>query len=839
MKKKKVTAPLTYDPGKGRPKEHLAYLNYQEMQALKRLNGNNQERGPMGLPSFPPGGTTGKSSSSSSSTNKSYGGGGKMGSSSSQSGGAKSSTKSSVGGGKASSASKIGSAASVTKSTGYGGVGRDVGAGRSGGGGGPRSGAAGTRSPTSGSATGSGKGPSMSKDTGGKSPAPRSGLEGSRSPTSGSKFSSSGQKPGGIADIGGGKRAANDTPGSKIKGAIAAVKNPVTYNTAPRYNQPQAQRMANPTAIPSMERTSAERMNLAEAARRREATAAALTARNGPFGAPSYTGTYNPATNRYDARPVASAPSVRMDPGIAARLSPAKYSPSVPGKIAADPSLAGRLAQANENYKTVTGPGGMVSRVYSDPDIKGPTLGETISGYASRVADAVFGPDTQKMAQQYTDSFTDFGNRFAGAMDTMTPAPSTPAPGPQRMYDGSFGPQLPSKTYYDRIAPTQPAAPPRQFAEKTYSATTPQRVYDQPDLKTELSKAAVRMNEMERAIRAEQVDPRLSAEQTLRAYEEQKRAAPRTGARPVSLSNPVSISYNADPDVMGFIGDTTTSRALSGFGNVAPARETFQGRIEPMGSATGQKTRSVEAVPGEGIVGLAGAEARAAAKAAGIPASVYNRPGFAEDVNQLGIGVPAQGKISPTDMAKLHARAYGEGYLTPEEKRRGAVIGGVEKVVLGGANMAVPGTSTAVKQTKKAMGIETPKEFLSRPSYEQDYLRDVARAESIRMGRDPLGRTSYTTADGQTVQRAGPSFGQGGDRGGIASLTVPTRTVAPTPTESTTGTGSNNDSGGGRPYIHFQWDLGLNVPAPTDPNYADYQKYLANRAASAAALESA
>jgi hypothetical protein len=54
MSKKKVTAPLSYDPGKGRPKEYLAYLNWQEMEALRRLNGNNMERGPMGLPSFPP-----------------------------------------------------------------------------------------------------------------------------------------------------------------------------------------------------------------------------------------------------------------------------------------------------------------------------------------------------------------------------------------------------------------------------------------------------------------------------------------------------------------------------------------------------------------------------------------------------------------------------------------------------------------------------------------------------------------------------------------------------------------------------------------------------------------
>lgn len=76
MTKKKVTAPLTYNPGKGRPKEHLAYLNYQEMQALKRLNGNNQERGPRGLPSFPPAGAmSGGSAKSPASTSKSAGAG--------------------------------------------------------------------------------------------------------------------------------------------------------------------------------------------------------------------------------------------------------------------------------------------------------------------------------------------------------------------------------------------------------------------------------------------------------------------------------------------------------------------------------------------------------------------------------------------------------------------------------------------------------------------------------------------------------------------------------------------------------------------------------------------
>lgn len=70
MIEKSVKAPLTYNPGKGRPKEHLAYLNKGEMKALRLLNGNNMERGPGGLPSFPPADARGSSSKASSSTSK-------------------------------------------------------------------------------------------------------------------------------------------------------------------------------------------------------------------------------------------------------------------------------------------------------------------------------------------------------------------------------------------------------------------------------------------------------------------------------------------------------------------------------------------------------------------------------------------------------------------------------------------------------------------------------------------------------------------------------------------------------------------------------------------------
>ena len=87
---KKITAPHSYDPGKGRPKEYLAYLNEREMAYLRSINGNNMERGPRGLPSFPPEDAVGSSSKAgskgpggpsgpNSSPSRSNGGGGNLG----------------------------------------------------------------------------------------------------------------------------------------------------------------------------------------------------------------------------------------------------------------------------------------------------------------------------------------------------------------------------------------------------------------------------------------------------------------------------------------------------------------------------------------------------------------------------------------------------------------------------------------------------------------------------------------------------------------------------------------------------------------------------------------
>jgi spore germination cell wall hydrolase CwlJ-like protein len=94
------------------------------------------------------------------------------------------------------------------------------------------------------------------------------------------------------------------------------------------------------------------------------------------------------------------------------------------------------------------------------------------------------------------------------------------------------------------------------------------------------------------------------------------------------------------------------------------------------------------------------------------------------------------------------------------------------------------------------------------------------------IGETPqLDRSNYTNWAEKSGLRAPPSREGGRDNSGIASLVDKSKgdeTTTPTPdTPSTTP--------GRRPDIYYMWDLGVNVPSPGDPNYTQYQTYLAER----------
>jgi hypothetical protein len=157
----------------------------------------------------------------------------------------------------------------------------------------------------------------------------------------------------------------------------------------------------------------------------------------------------------------------------------------------------------------------------------------------------------------------------------------------------------------------------------------------------------------------------------------------------------------------------------------------------------------------------------------------------------------------------------------------------VERIVTFGAP-AKAATATA----KKLMSIESPEDFLSRPSYEQRALYDYAREANTKYRP---GESGVPQADGSGVGggvRGGKRLGGydvGGDdkdRRGIASLKDKKEGDETTTPEPDTPSATP----GRRPDIYYMWDLGVNIPSPGDPNYTQYQTYLAERLAAQRAM---
>jgi hypothetical protein len=229
-------------------------------------------------------------------------------------------------------------------------------------------------------------------------------------------------------------------------------------------------------------------------------------------------------------------------------------------------------------------------------------------------------------------------------------------------------------------------------------------------------------------------------------------------------------------------------------------------------------------------------EIRDAAKKAGFRPAVYESEEFQYDPTRLGMMSQPPGEISPTDMAKLVSRSmdtvlkekYGEeptgGYLTRSEKDRLAASNIIQR-----AMKLNPLSRIAMWGAEKLTKPESVKDFLSRPSYEQEELYRLAKEMNAKYGRTTSGQITGrdTYGLGSPDQggplggpRGGDSFGIGGGRGGGDGSGV---------VSVSGGGGGGADSGGGRPYVYYQWDVGVNIPSPGDPLYTQYQDYLKAR----------
>jgi len=724
--KKKVTAPLSYDPGNGRPKEHLAYLNWQEMQQLRRLNGDNMERGPRGLPSFPPADAIGSSSrATSSKTSGSRGPGG--GSLSAPSRTAPSSGRgfqdSRGGGGGRDSGARgnvgMGKAPSGSKTPGYGGGGRDAGR-------------AAPKPSSLGKAT-SGVGRGISKEEAARIVSRLDEMSKRLEREQKAIFAN---RPDYLA-----RGKIQDRVISAAEGQPYRMSTPTVYTSAPPRVTPAPTFSVNAmtTDLGRLQRGMRDRISqeafiqagympgfksLGDIERDRKISAAVgqpygmktpiSPARGQPYGVKS---PISPARGQpYGMNlPPSNVPSTE----ISAKTIPVKKDISDISKLTDEYSLASGMSF--RGFPTI-GAGQVEQR---------PTLAGTSSVIPRTPEDHM----TSVLGTSYAQRW------YPGEQMFRTPQEiSRDIAGYSSAGIDALGR---SKIYSDRI-PSDSSAPVSPSAQVPNANVTV------------LQKA-------------------------------------REPLRPFYAGASEGLPPGYSDRYLNKQADTS-----------------------------GETVLQVEDVPIESEFATK-EEVKEAAKKAGFRPSVYESEDFLSDPNRLGMMAESPEDISPTDMAKLVSRAYGENYLTRSEKDRLAA-----SRIAQAAMKLNPLARLAVFGAEKVIKPENVKAFLARPSYEQEELYRLGREMDERYGRREPGQTASLTQYAQDSggQYGGPDLGRGDRGGGIGGL--PDRGRGPSSGTGQTAPPATQASG--RPYIYYQWDVGVNIPSPGDPDYTNYQEYLRRRA---------
>lgn len=927
---KSVTAPLAYNPGKGRPKEHLAYLNYQEMQALKRLNGNNQERGPRGLPSFPPADAT------SGSYNSGYGSGGSKpssggprsgvsGSVSPSSGSPRGSNPPSGGGGSNSGSRPSGGMMGGTGSGGSSRTSPSVGSGNKGNVGGMRSGPG---------STGGYKTPGA-----GGSNADRAAINAANKANtlSAQKAPAFKADTGRTVNVGpmGTPVNVNAPPGGKIKGAIQGVKAAQTVSRgvavptatvqSPMATQgtsfasPLDARIENfqrindariragalgPEGVPSVSQITAEnasRLNAAKMAQQysqyRSPPRGYPAAPQGVYGPRAGVGTGYLGTADMPGMittGMTSPYSGTIKPRFNAAQTLMAYEAEkrVPGKI------QDRVPPTERFRPSPTTPSGRIATpgLISYPNLDRPmTNEEAIKQYSSfrnPTAVPVSRPRTISVPSPEQSLYTGAGQFTAptGKKQFYDRINVLPSP-EQSLYIGKPGKtrgigdvQLPQSQYsgygaegYSNLSgiptPESSGLLPTQYPDYRPPSRSSYPNYGPPSMSFAPSQEGV----PEEAIPGFGIDPDNIPRGLVPGANEVEQptniTGPWLGQSAIRPNPPVYKEGKLFTDpVLDRIAPEEPAPSIdepprfmrdvdappyAGTQGIASLQPQSPSKITPgMSRVTNifaanprtisedlrkQITEGYESFrPKEDSYGLVGEEAADAAKKAGFPRNVYTNEDFLGNPDQLGltreeVAVP----LSPDDMAKVVNRSRAlryddvKPYLTGPEKVRAKVSDVVERIVTFGAPAKL-----AVGTAKKLMSIESPEKFLSRPSYEQQALYEYAREANTRYrpGADGVPQVGEP-GDSGTVG-GGSKFGRdglgGSDRGnsGIASLgPKPKGDETTTPTPDTPST-----SPGRRPDIYYMWDLGINIPSPSDPNYNQYQTYLAERLAAQRAM---
>lgn len=893
--KKKVTAPLSYDPGKGRPKEHLAYLNWQEMQQLQRLNGGNMERGPRGLPSFPPADAIGSSSRA------------------------------------ASRPSVYSSGLSRQPSRGFTGGNQGVG-GRLGGGGADRgvsaSRADASRQAAARQAAERSRAEARARAEESANRAKRDRDERARRDAEARRSISTARTSADQQD----EQRAAPTFG-QIKGAISGVasaapipraKPDLTTKKSYTYSPPSdkiptmdevkqhlfqeaAARNINPDDVfkgVKSEGWSADpeegwqsRVKNKKGERERSYGIFQLNTDQNRLGAQFAKATgQDPRDPRtWRAQTEFSLDYAAQQGGWGNRKGWTWFGPRDSGMSktqgfsknskpiwgASSQAYTGPTSRSLVGFKMSQQGGAPATRSATAQTTGsfGPAIprGDVLSGRVNIIPASAPGvrigktPDKalSKTESAYRDPFAVAGKR---AILSTTPASSI-------------------KVEKINESKVEPDTPPGYFAQ---FAITPN---DMEDLKGRaikdyglFSKQLAEMNKNKDALPAffgpisRDVD-RMSKQKSPESARKigtvaNKYQQPPGPFSPRQMADSVTRSMSgvaggisdlfgisraeaATPEgailARGYspYGVTGTERRKQIYDRVMPSQDTVAPRkitqadsdelnygvmVETLDD--GKKTvsnmmRSTETAPAaerEELERMRLEEIEKAAKLAGFRPSVYGNEEFLSDRDRLGMMSEPPGDISPTDMAKIVSRAlgtqipekYGEefdgNYLTRSEKDRLAASNVIQRVM-----KLNPLSRLAIMGAEKIIKPEDVEKFLARPSYEQEELYRLGREMDERYGRRPMQEVAGQPQNPQVPGQGYDNRGQGGQGGGIGGLAGYGGAGGVSGGGMSGGGGSSVSQSGGRPYIYYQWDVGVNIPSPGDPDYTNYQEYLRQR----------
>ena len=756
MSKKKVTAPLTYNPGKGRPKEYLAYLNYQEMQALKRLNGEGPYKGPKGLPSFVLGGAKTSGTAANSAMK-----------SASQSSGSRPSS-----GGRDS------------------GIRDSVGANRP-------------------SASGSSRG-----DVGGRDSGTRDSVGANRPSASGASRGDVAGRDGGIRNV-----AGASTPD---KSAISSANrtNTVSAQNSPAFKADTGRTVnVGPMGTPVKIGAEVKRPTVPKAT-----VASPMATQGTSFASP------------LDAR-IENFQRINDARFKAGALGPEGV-PSV-SQIAAENARrlnAVKMAQQYSQYRSppmgypaapqgVYGPrAGVDTRYLGTTDMPGMITTDMTSPYSGAVDPRFSAASTLRAYEA--------AKRVPGKIQDRVP-PSAPGktrgigdvPLPQSQYSG-YGAEgystlsgIPTPQGYGSLPQYPNYRPPGES-----SAYDPRRLaaYDStfgPEL------LGASGSEIEKAL----------------LNEDFRRQAAGTFTSP----------YDVAPSYPNY-GPPSKGLGLGGFNPVAPRNDlqrmgagTYTSPYDVSPPQTNESVRTsylsmMNPTIGETLTSEGSPYALSKGERAAMD-KLYNERMSLENTSE---GVPGD-ETPPNDYVD-GSDVYGPEYVSPEiqelmreqEKLNKRGVGAMKRVPVVGPVVTAADALTKLFTGKTIAGssADLKRAYMQASDEQKAALEDkypnltkFASDAGLTPKRDMSNYTNWAEKSGL---RAPPSREGGRDNSGIASLGGRPKgdeTTTPTPdTPSTTP--------GRRPDIYYMWDLGVNVPSPGDPNYNQYQTYLAERLAAQRAM---